>query len=198
VYAGNKQGQNTPGTAVGMTSLPYDPFKDYLAGATASEIRIQSPTALPTSTHTSIQQTEQTYGLMVHISESLGVNCTHCHNSRSFMPWEASSPARATAWHAIRMVRDINEKYITPLTPILPASGKGPDGDALKVNCETCHRGVVKPLYGVNMLKDYPELAAPGPLTPPVATEPVPEAAPEAAPEPDPAAEAAPEPPPAS
>ena len=32
-----------------------------------------------------------------------------------------------------------------------------------KVACATCHQGAYKPLYGKSMLKDYPELAAPGP-----------------------------------
>jgi photosynthetic reaction center cytochrome c subunit len=27
------------------------------------------------------------------------------------------------------------------------------------VGCATCHQGVYKPLFGANMLKDYPELA---------------------------------------
>jgi outer membrane protein OmpA-like peptidoglycan-associated protein len=31
-------------------------------------------------------------------------------------------------------------------------------GDAPKANCGTCHQGVYKPLFGANMLKDYPEL----------------------------------------
>ena len=32
----------------------------------------------------SLKQTEHTYGLMMHMSDSLGVNCTYCHNTRSF------------------------------------------------------------------------------------------------------------------
>ena len=32
-------------------------------------------------------------------------------------------------------------------------------GDALKANCETCHQGAYKPLYGAQMLKAYPNLA---------------------------------------
>ena len=34
----------------------------------------------------------------------------------------------------------------------------GPHGDPLKVNCATCHQGAYKPLLGVSMLRDYPEL----------------------------------------
>jgi photosynthetic reaction center cytochrome c subunit len=99
---------------------------------------------------------------MMHVSDSLGVNCTHCHNTRSFMPWEASSPARVTAWHAIRMVRELNETYLEPLGDVVPANRKGPLGDPYKVNCATCHQGLAKPLQGVSLLKDYPELRGPG------------------------------------
>lgn len=156
INAGSKAGQNMPAQTVGLTSLPFDPFTPYLQGD--HEIRVQSQTALPVADRHSIKEAEWTYGLMVHISDSLGVNCGHCHNTRSFMPWEASSPARVTAWHAIRMVRGLNNQYVTPLADVIPANHKGPLGDPLKVNCATCHQGVAKPLYGAKMLADYPEL----------------------------------------
>ncbi len=157
---GDRAGQNAPVHTVGLTSLPSDPFSPFLSGD--SSIRIQSPTALPVDNRSSIKQAEWTYAFMVSISNSLGVNCTYCHNSRAFKPWESSAPARVTAWHAIQMVRHLNNEYLSPLEEVLPVERKGPLGDALKVNCETCHRGVNKPLYGVSMLKDYPELAGPG------------------------------------
>jgi len=150
---GAKAGQNTPAMTVGLTSLPYDPFSAFLTGS--EEIRVQSATALPTTDHSNIMDAEWTYGLMMHVSQSLGVNCGYCHNSRSFMPWEASSPARVNAWHAIRMVREINNDYLTPLTSIVPANRKGPAGDIYKVNCETCHRGLAKPLQGAAMAQSY-------------------------------------------
>jgi photosynthetic reaction center cytochrome c subunit len=31
-------------------------------------------------------------------------------------------------------------------------------GDAPKVQCQTCHQGVYKPLYGAKMAKDYPAI----------------------------------------
>lgn len=155
-FLGNKAGQNMPGTTVGLTSLPYDPFEPFLLGD--QNIRIQSDTALPNGSLKTIKDTEHTYSLMVHISESLGVNCTYCHNSRAFSSWEQSSPARENAWYAIRMVRAINEQFITPLTDVFPASRKGPEGDVYKVNCSTCHAGLPKPLGGISMVSDYPEL----------------------------------------
>jgi len=95
------------------------------------------------------------------MSQSLGVNCTYCHNSRSFASWDGSTPQRAIAWHGIRMVRDLNRAYLDPLQSTFPKARLGPLGDAPKVGCATCHQGVYKPLYGVSMLKDYPSLAAP-------------------------------------
>ena len=47
---------------------------------------------------------------------------------------------------------------MNPLAPVFPAYRKGPEGDVAKVNCATCHQGVYKPLFGVSMAKDFPEL----------------------------------------
>ena len=51
------------------------------------------------------------------------------------------------------MVRDLNTNYLAPLAGVFPANRLGPTGDALKVNCATCHQGVYKPLFGASMLK---------------------------------------------
>lgn len=178
-FAGNKGGQNEPTAAVGLTSLPYDPFSTFLEGD--ANIRTVSQTALPTGDMHSIKQTEWTYALMMHMSQSLGVNCTFCHNSRSFTDWAQSSPPRATAYYGIRMVRDLNVSYLDPLASTLPGIRHGPAGDGPKLDCATCHKGVYKPLYGAKMLADYQVLAGPtktapaAPPSPPVsAAAPVP------------------------
>jgi photosynthetic reaction center cytochrome c subunit len=136
--------------------LPYDPFTPYLKDAQA--IRVISKTSLPTGNLSSTQQTEGTYALMIHMSTSLGVNCTYCHNSNNFASWEGVPPQRATAWYGIRMARDLNNDYLEPLTKTFPANRLGPTGDVAKINCTTCHQGAYKPLYGAQMAKDYPEL----------------------------------------
>jgi len=157
--AGNLSGQDSPGINVGLTSLPSDVYSAFL-GSDPYELRVISQSALPQDgDHKSIKETEWTYGLMIHISNSLGVNCTYCHNSRAFTSWESSTPQRVTAWYGIRMVRGINNDYLATLTSTFPDNRKGPKGDVAKVNCMTCHQGVYKPLYGISMLKDYPELA---------------------------------------
>ncbi len=152
----NNAGKNKPTKTNGLTDLPYDPFTPYLLGDT--NIRVQSTTALPEGDRSSIKQTDLTYALMIHMSESLGVNCVYCHNSRSFGIWDSSTPKRTTAWYGIRLARDLNNEYLTPLTSKFPEHRLGVLGDVAKVNCATCHQGVFKPLYGVSMAQDYPEL----------------------------------------
>jgi photosynthetic reaction center cytochrome c subunit len=95
---------------------------------------------------------------MTNFSQALGVNCTYCHNSRSWADWSQSTPQRMTAWYGIRLARDLNNNYLNPLKPVFPASRLGPQGDAPKVNCATCHNGVYKPLFGVSMVSTFPEL----------------------------------------
>ena len=161
-FVGTRAGQNSAVTGLGITtighsSLPYDPYSPYLLGNLP--IRVNGPTALPTGNRSSIKQAEWTYALMVHMSDSLGVNCTYCHNSRAFAEWGGESrPQRTTAWHGIRMARGLNNTYMVPLTGVFPDTRLGPTGDVAKVNCQTCHQGVNKPYGGVSMAKDYPEL----------------------------------------
>ena len=155
---GDRAGQNTVSVAAGLASLPEDPFTPYLLEA--KDIRVNGVTALPTGNRHSTKQAEWTYSLMSHMSTSLGVNCTYCHNSRSFASWETSPPQRVTAWYGIRMVRDLNTQYMEPIASVFPAHRLGPTGDVAKANCTTCHQGAYKPLYGVSMLKDYPALIA--------------------------------------
>ena len=155
----DRQGQNIASVTAGYTSLPYDPFSSLLT-APDGAIRVASATALPNGSLKTIKQTEHTYSLMMHLSQGLGVNCTFCHNSRSFMNWQESSSKRVTAWHGLQMVRDLNAEYMEPLQSVFPANRLGQHGDVLKVNCATCHQGINKPLNGASMFKDYPELGA--------------------------------------
>ncbi len=159
---GDRAGQNTVSVAAAYASLPEDPFTPYFLEA--RDIRVQGETALPTGNRHSTKQTEWTYSLMNHMSTSLGVNCTYCHNTRSFGSWETSPPQRVTAWYGIRMVRDLNNTYMKPLTEVFPAHRLGPTGDVAKTNCTTCHQGAFKPMYGRAMAKDYPAMkGAPSP-----------------------------------
>ena len=174
---GNDFGQNRVLQTAGLTSLPYDPYSAYLLGD--QNVKVYGKQALPQGigNGASILHTEQTYALMMHFSKSLGVNCTFCHNSQSFQQWV--SPKKVTAWHGIRMERDLNVAHMVPLTDTFPASRKGPTGDVAKVYCATCHQGVNKPLGGLQMARNYAGLqpvalaaaaALPAPLVEPTRT----------------------------
>jgi photosynthetic reaction center cytochrome c subunit len=154
---GNRAGQNAPAPSVGYASLPNDPFDMFLSDPT--EVRVIGTSALPNGNRKSVKQTEFTYGLMMHMSKSLGVNCTYCHNSRSFAEWDTSTPQRATAWYGIRLVRDLNTQFLEQLAGTFPPDRLGPTGDVPKINCATCHQGAYKPMYGASLLKNHPELA---------------------------------------
>jgi photosynthetic reaction center cytochrome c subunit len=156
-----------PTAAAGNTVLSMYSLNDYLLGD--DNIRVVGPTALQSGNRHSIYQARETYGLMMVMAESLGVNCTFCHYTPAFYSWDMSTPQRATAWYGIRMVRDLNNHVMVPLTGELPHERLGPTGDVPKIYCATCHQGSNKPLYGAPMLKDYPELVRP---TPAVDTQP--------------------------
>jgi photosynthetic reaction center cytochrome c subunit len=160
--------QNVASPRVAYASLPFDPLTAFLDRAD-TPISVVSSQALPADNDKGIKHAEWTYGLMMYMTDSLGVNCTYCHNSRSFYSWE--KPTRVKAWYAIRHVRSLNRDFIWPLNEILPVSRKGPLGDPKRIACETCHQGAYKPLYGAPMLKDYPGLQGPSPSAP-VATPP--------------------------
>jgi photosynthetic reaction center cytochrome c subunit len=154
---GNDFGQNKGVPSIAGTSMHQDPFTGLLDGKEA--IRVTGPKALPSGYKASLQSTEKTYSLMNHISLALGVNCTFCHNTRSFPSWDGPTQ-RVTAWHGIQMARDLNVDYMKPLTGSFPKARLGPTGDVAKVFCATCHQGQNKPLGGVAMAPDYPALMA--------------------------------------
>ena len=157
---GDLAGQNIGALSVGYSSLPNDPFTPYLLQDLP--IRVNGNEALKftgmKTNLSSTKQAEHTYGLMVHMANSLGVNCTFCHNTQAFQSWKDAPPQRTTAYYGIRMARDINVAYMEPLTATFPANRKGVKGDVAKVNCSTCHQGVNKPLLGAQMAKNHPEL----------------------------------------
>jgi len=155
-FAQMPAGKNHPTPVANNSSLPSDPFTPFLEHD--ENIRVQSQVALPGTDRQSIKQMDWTYSLMIHFSQSLGVNCTYCHNSRDWSDWSQSTPQRVTAWYGIRMARDLNVNYLDPLHGTFPTARLGVEGDSPKVNCATCHNGVYKPLFGVSMTKDFPEL----------------------------------------
>ncbi len=154
--AADRGGQNVAAASVGYTSMAGDPFSALLTSSDAN-VRVLNTSAFADGGAT-IQDAEHTYGLMMHISGSLGVNCTYCHNSNSFGTWTGSRPARVTAYHGIQMVKDLNQDYLIPLGPEYPDNRLGPAGDAPKADCSTCHAGLPKPLGGAAMAEAYPAI----------------------------------------
>jgi photosynthetic reaction center cytochrome c subunit len=155
-FATDNGGLGLPNAINGYSSLNTDPFTGYLDGK--ESIRVEATKALPVGYGASIQATEKTYSLMMAFSSSLGVNCTFCHNTRDLSQWSDSTPQRVTAWHGIEMVRELNADYLASLRSDWPANRLGPNGDGPKVYCATCHQGAPKPLLGVSLAKDWPEL----------------------------------------
>ena len=71
---------------------------------------------------------------MIHMSESLGVNCTPLPQyPRARSTGRRPPVARTTAWYGIRMARDLNKDHMLPLTKTFPQTRLGPLGDVAKV-----------------------------------------------------------------
>jgi hypothetical protein len=71
---------------------------------------------------------------------SLGVRCSHCHDTQNFASDDKSE--KRVAREMSNMVRDINEKYLKAIP--------GLKSEKPVVNCTTCHRGQVKPALDLN------------------------------------------------
>lgn len=157
-FSASRNNQNVATEVAVYSSLPYDALDQLLADYGQIGVQSDGPLPLFGDELRPIQQTEVTYSLMMHFSDSLGVNCTYCHNSRAFSNWDESPPARDQAMIGIAMVRDANTDYVMPLQDIVPEENLGPTGDIAKISCMTCHQGVNQPLLGAPMLEDHPSL----------------------------------------
>ncbi len=157
--------QNRAVAANYSTALPIDALQTYLLESD-QEVVVHGYSSRDEdgSSNASIYHTYQTYALMMHFANSLGVNCTYCHNTRSPADPAGFTPQWATAQLGRSMVQEINNVYIPPNLDLLPAERLGPLGDVAKANCTTCHQGAAKPLLGQSMLANWPELVGPEPV----------------------------------
>jgi photosynthetic reaction center cytochrome c subunit len=145
------------------TSLPSDALQKYLVEYEPIRVHDLEPRVENAGT-ASVQQAERTFSLMNYFSNSLGTNCTYCHNTRALHDIDQATPQLTQAQLGIGMALDLNNDYLLPLGEVLPASRLGTlHADAPKVACATCHKGHVKPLGGLNVIADWPELTAAGP-----------------------------------
>ena len=145
------------------TSLPADALEKYLLQAEQISVHDLEPrvAGMPSDPeYRTWQDTERTYSLMNYFSNSLGVNCTFCHNTRAFYDAEQHTPQWSTASLGILMVQELNNEYLVPLQDAYPENRLGPKhADAPKAACKTCHKGWSKPMNGLDMISDWPELA---------------------------------------
>jgi photosynthetic reaction center cytochrome c subunit len=146
-----------------FTSLPSDALEKYLLDGESIKVHdLESRVAgVPgKDDYPGIQQAERTYSLMNYVSNSLGVNCVFCHNSRAFYDGAQVTPQWGTEILGIEMVLGLNNDWLVPLEGLLPENRLGPVyADAPKAACKTCHKGYQQPLQGTNVIADWPELA---------------------------------------
>jgi photosynthetic reaction center cytochrome c subunit len=158
--------QNRATSLSQSTSLPSNALEEYLAddeeivNVHSLESRVAGIPGEDEEDYASIQKTEMTYSLMNYFSNSLGVNCVFCHNSRAFYDPGQVTPQWATALLGRQMVIELNQEYLIPLKDTYPAERLGPVyADAPKAACKTCHKGYQRPMQGMNVIDDWPELA---------------------------------------
>ncbi len=155
--------QNRATTLSSSLRLPSDALEKYLLeneviGVHDLESRVAG---IPgQDDYPGIQNAERTYAFMNYISNSLGVNCVFCHNSRAFYDGSQVTPQWGTESLGIAMVQELNQDWLVPLEAQYPPERLGPVyADAPKAACKTCHKGYQQPLQGTNVIADWPELA---------------------------------------
>lgn len=181
--------QNSVTMLSSYTSLPSDALEAYLLNfetIAVHDLDSRAEGVPGLDGYPGIQNAERTYAFMNYIANSLGVNCTFCHNTRAFYDGAQVTPQWGNESLGIAMVQEINLDYILPLEDVLPPERLGPlQNDVPKAACRTCHKGYQRPLQGLNVIANWPELASSEAPVYPEA-----EAAEEAAAEEEPAAEA--------
>ena len=139
--AGWAANQNRATSLSQSTSLPSDALQKYLVEYEPIRVHDLEPRVDNAGT-ASIQDAERTFSLMNYFSNSLGVNCTYCHNTRALHDLDQATPQLPQAQLGIGMALELNNDYLLPLGEVLPASRLGAlHADAPKVACATCHKG---------------------------------------------------------
>ncbi len=104
----------------------------------------------------------QVIGIMRGVAIGLGVRCTYCHVGEEGAPlstFDFASDEKLTKEKArvmLRMVQDINGKYLTEL-PTEHTGHEHASTERLQVQCSTCHRGQPRPLTLAQALMDVIE-----------------------------------------
>lgn len=88
----------------------------------------------------------QVLAMMRGFTAALGVRCTHCHvgsDDRPLTEYNFASddkPAKGVARAMMRMLKVVNEEHLGQL------KGEAGRPRDLRVSCETCHRGLARPI----------------------------------------------------
>ena len=78
--------------------------------------------------------------MKVAFNESLGVDCTHCHNPKA---WESDEkPSKQITREMRTMMQTINKELLAGIENL--------QSETPRVNCTTCHRGAVKPGFSIS------------------------------------------------
>ncbi|MDU8910945.1 photosynthetic reaction center cytochrome PufC [Aestuariicoccus sp. MJ-SS9] len=148
------------------TSLPSDALEAYLLNGEVigvHDLEAHVDTKPYEEGYPTWQNAERTFSLMNYVSNSLGVNCVFCHNTRAFYDGAQVTPQWGTESLGIAMVNELNNDWLVPLKDTYPPERLGPVyADAPKAACKTCHKGYQQPLQGTNVIADWPELATTG------------------------------------
>lgn len=149
------------------TSLPSDALEKYLLEDNPINVHNLESRVAETPSDPGVatwQDTERTFSLMNYFSNSLNRNCLFCHNSRAFYAASGQvTPQWSLSMLGIDMVQEMNNEYLVPLEDRYPPHRLGPVyADAPKAACRTCHKGYQRPLQGLDMITDWPELVTTG------------------------------------
>mgnify|MGYP000848387724 CR=1 FL=1 len=96
----------------------------------------------------SLDSVQQNQYAMYHMKTSLGVGCTHCHNSRYFPGYD--QPAKYFALTMLLMVQHIDQQYASVLGTQQPS-------------CNMCHQGNVLPPGAARSAADIPAVLSSNP-----------------------------------
>lgn len=164
---GKVQAWNTQAKSI-RKFFPRKPFRMFLLeGLPAHSVQADKALAStgPKAPEHDRDYAEDVYILMMQMSNSLGVNCTYCHQSRAMADWSQSPPNRLNGYSGIKMTVALNQTYFSQLAKYLPKESLGKMGDAPKINCKSCHTGREKPVGGM-LRMTYPGLIGPMPTGP--------------------------------
>ena len=128
----------------------------------ASATRAQQRWVPPDPTNLQVLPKDIDKGQLVQtmrsFTQALGVRCPFCHVGEEGQPLDTfnfmsdAKEEKATARKMLRMVTDINEKYLKDLDDHDEAGepgeaeGREREAEGPKVTCYTCHRGEEHPL----------------------------------------------------